>query len=76
MKLHFKKTVEKEFFQEKKKVRSGEEGGGRGGGVAGRVRERRKSRQSGASVRRACVIAVTSSLRVRRLFPVCSEGRR
>lgn len=28
------------------------------------------------SVKRACVIAVTSSLRVLHLFPVCSKGRR
>lgn len=27
------------------------------------------------SVKRACVIAVTSSLRVLHLFPVCSKGR-
>ena len=28
------------------------------------------------SVKRACVIAVTSSLRALHLFPVCSKGRR
>lgn len=58
------------FFSRKKK--SAQRGKG-GGGAAVRPRERRKSRQSAASVRRPCVIAVTSSLRVRRPFPVCCE---
>lgn len=54
------KTVEKKFLKKK---------WGRG------MREEEEQTER-VSVKRACVIAVTSSLRVLHLFPVCSKGRR
>lgn len=60
VKLHFKRLSQRNFL----KV-----------GMGGGVQEEEEQTQR-VSVKCACVIAVTSSLRVLHLFPVCSKGRR
>lgn len=60
MRLHFKRLVEKILF-----LKSGEWG-----------RREEEEQTARVSVKCACVIAVTSSLRALHLFPVCSKERR